>query len=199
VTLNLHPPFRRARPEDARAIAELIDLAGKGIPSLLWADETVEGETPLDVGARLAGRTGYALCYENAIVAEHDARVSALLLGCVDNTEEIDLTDAPALVHPLVRLKRHAPGQWHLHALAVVPEQRRQGLGTRLLRIVDALAAEEGVTETSLTVAEGNHSARQLYEREGYRVIASEPMAPHPRVSLSGRWLLMARPVVPQG
>jgi ribosomal protein S18 acetylase RimI-like enzyme len=102
-------------------------------------------------------------------------------------------------VHPLIRLHRKAPGRWHVHALTVIPERRGQGLGTRLLRMADALAAEEGVTETSLTVAEQNQGACRLYDREGYRVVASEPVAPHPRIKLTGNWLLMTRPVVPQG
>lgn len=197
--LNLHAPFRRATPDDARAIAELIDYAGQGIPTLLWGDEAESGETPLDVGARLAARPGYALCYENAVIGEADGRVTSLLLGCLDNTEQTDFADAPEIVHPIVRLKLHAPRAWHVHALAVAPEYRRQELGTRLLRIVDALAADEGVTETSLTVAESNEGALRLYDREGYRVVASEPMVPDPRVKLTGNWLLMTRPVVPQG
>ena len=197
--LNLHAPFRRATPDDARAIAELVNMAGKGIPSLLWADEAAEGETPLDVGTRLAARTGYALCFESAVVGEQDGRITCMLLGCLDNTEETDLADAPEIVHPLIRLKRKAPEGWHVHALAVALEYRRQGLGTRLLRLVDALAADEGLIETSLTVAENNEIALRLYDREGYRVIASEPVVPHPRVSLTGNWLLMTRPVVPQG
>ena len=197
--IGLHPPFRRATPEDARAIAELVDCAGKSIPSLLWADEAVAGETPLDVGARLVARTGYALCFESAVVGEEGGRVTSLLLGCLDNTEETDLADAPEIVHPLIRLKRRAPKGWHVHALAVVPDHRRQGLGARLLRVADALAADEGLTETSLTVAESNEVARRLYDREGYRVVASEPVVPDPRVELTGNWLLMTRPVVPQG
>ena len=197
--LNLHPPFRRATPEDARAIAELIDVAGKGMPSLLWEDEAAEGETALEVGARLVGRSGYSLSFENAIVGDEGGRVTSLLLGCVDNTEATDLADASEIVHPLIRLHRRAPGRWHVHALAVVPESRGQGLGTRLLRIVDALAADEGVTETSLTVAESNEVARHLYDREGYREVAREAVVPHPRIGLTGHWLLMTRPVVPQG
>jgi len=197
--INLHPPFRRATPNDARAIAELIDIAGKGIPSLLWEDEAAEGETPLEVGARLVERSGYSLSYENAVVGEEGGRVTSLLLGCVDNTEATVLADAPEIAHPLIRLHRQAPGRWHVHALAVVPERRGRGLGTRLLRLVDALAADEGVTETSLTVAEQNQAACRLYDREGYRVVASEPVVSHPRIKLAGTWLLMTRPVVPQG
>jgi ribosomal protein S18 acetylase RimI-like enzyme len=197
--IGLHPPFRRATPEDARALAELIDCAGRGIPALLWAEEAEAGETPLDVGARLAARSGYALCYENAVVGEHDGRVTCLLLGCLEGHDDINLSDAPDIAQPIIRLKRHAPETWHVHALAVAPDHRGQGLGTRLLRIVDALAADEGVLETSLTVAESNEGAVRLYDREGYRVLASEPMARDPRVNLSGNWLLMTRPVVPQG
>jgi ribosomal protein S18 acetylase RimI-like enzyme len=197
--IGLHPPFRRATPEDARPIAELVDIAGKGMPSLLWEEEAAEGETPLEVGARLIQRSGYSLSFENAVVGEEGGRVTSLLLGCVDNTEATDLADAPEIVHPLIRLHRKAPGRWHVHALAVVPERRGQGLGTRLLRIVDALAADEGVTETSLTVAESNEVARHLYDREGYREVAREAVVPHPRIGLTGNWLLMTRPVVPQG
>ena len=197
--LGLHPPFRRATPGDARAIAELIDIAGKGMPSLLWEEEAEEGEAPLEVGARLVQRSGYSLSFENAVVGEDRGRVTSLLLGCVDNTEATDLADAPEMVHPLIRLHRRAPGRWHVHALAVMPERRGQGLGTRLLRLVDALAADEGVTETSLTVAEQNEAARRLYDREGFRVVASEPVAPHPRINLSGHWLLMTRPSCRRG
>jgi ribosomal protein S18 acetylase RimI-like enzyme len=197
--IGLHPPFRRATPEDARAIAELVDIAGKGMPSLIWEEEAAEGETPLEVGARLIQRSGYSLSFENAVVGEEGGRVTSLLLGCVDNTEATDLADAPEIVHPLIRLHRKAPGRWHVHALAVVPERRGHGLGTRLLRIVDALAADEGVTETSLTVAESNEVARHLYDREGYREVAREAVVPHPRIGLTGNWLLMTRPVVPQG
>jgi ribosomal protein S18 acetylase RimI-like enzyme len=194
--LNLHPPFRRATPADARAIAELIDVAGKGIPSLLWEDEAAEGETPLDVGTRLIGRSGYSLSFENAVVGEDGTRITSLLLGCVDNTDATDLADAPEIVHPLIRLHRHAPRRWHVHALAVRPEYRRHELGTRLLRITDALAFDDGLTETSLTVAENNEGARRLYDREGYREVAREPVVPHSRLNVTGNWLLMTRPVV---
>jgi ribosomal protein S18 acetylase RimI-like enzyme len=197
--IGLHPPFRRATRDDARVIAELVDVAGKGIPGLLWEDEAAEGETPLDVGARLVARSGYSLSFENAVVGEEGGRVTSLLLGCVDNTEATDLADAPEIAHPLIRLHRKAPGRWHVHALAVVPECRGQGIGTRLLRMADALAAEEGVTETSLSVAEQNEAACRLYDREGYRAVASEPVVTHPRIKLAGNWLLMTRPVVPQG
>ena len=35
--IELDPPYRRATPEDAGALAELINFAGEGLPLYLWA------------------------------------------------------------------------------------------------------------------------------------------------------------------
>ena len=34
--IQLKPPFRRATPDDAHTLAELVDFAGEGMPSYLW-------------------------------------------------------------------------------------------------------------------------------------------------------------------
>jgi ribosomal protein S18 acetylase RimI-like enzyme len=197
--LLLHAPFRRARPEDARAVAELIDMAGGGVRSLLWEAEAAEGEGPLDVGARLVAQPAGHLSFANAVVGDEGGRVTCVLFGYRSEIELSDLADAPDILHPVIRLAAQAPDTWHVDSVAVAPPFRRRGLGTRLLRIADALAAEEGLTQTSLIVAEANEGARRLYEREGYRCVAREPSAPHPRLPARGDWLLMTRPVVPQG
>jgi GNAT superfamily N-acetyltransferase len=50
----------------------------------------------------------------------------------------------------------------------VVPERRREGIGTQLAQAAEQLAAERGHTRCSLSVGEANHAARRLYERLGY-------------------------------
>ena len=54
--VQLAPPFRRATPDDAHALAELIDFAGEGLPSYLWARMAEPGEGVWDVGRRRARR-----------------------------------------------------------------------------------------------------------------------------------------------
>ena len=182
--------------EDARAIAELIDHAGEGIPSLLWESAAQPGETALDVGERRAARTGVTFCYENAVVGESNGGVICMLLGYpIDNTDPGDLSDVPEIVHPPIRLECKAPGTWYINAIAVRPAHRGRGLGKQLLAIADACAIEAGRTATSLIVAESNTGARHLYERAGFRVVASEPIVAHPRLPMRGQWLLMTRPV----
>ncbi len=48
----LEPPFFAATPDDADALAQLIDMAGEGLPHYLWARMAGPGETAWDVGRR---------------------------------------------------------------------------------------------------------------------------------------------------
>lgn len=55
--------------------------------------------------------------------------------------------------------------------VAVTPESRGRGLGTRLLRRFMADAARRGARKVYLEVRESNAAARALYERHGFRVV----------------------------
>jgi hypothetical protein len=54
--IDLQPPFRWARAEDARDLARLIDRAGEGIPMYLWSRAAEPGQDPLEVGTARAAR-----------------------------------------------------------------------------------------------------------------------------------------------
>jgi ribosomal-protein-alanine N-acetyltransferase len=58
----------------------------------------------------------------------------------------------------------------HINNLAVVPQYRRQGVATALLRRVMDEAARFGIRRTMLEVRRSNAAARQLYERFGFVV-----------------------------
>jgi len=64
------PVLRKAIPADALALAELMDQAGEGIPSWLWAQDAEDGETALDVGMARARRSEGSFSYPNASVLE---------------------------------------------------------------------------------------------------------------------------------
>jgi ribosomal protein S18 acetylase RimI-like enzyme len=63
----------------------------------------------------------------------------------------------------------------YLYAFRVRPEFRSQGLGGRMMQVVDADLRRRGFHWVTLNVARDNRRARQLYERAGYRVVAPEP------------------------
>lgn len=56
-----------------------------------------------------------------------------------------------------------------IESLAVLPEARGQGVGTRLLEALEAELDRRGVRDVVLGVLPGNAAAVRLYERRGYR------------------------------
>jgi ribosomal protein S18 acetylase RimI-like enzyme len=60
-----------------------------------------------------------------------------------------------------------ARGLINVHDLAVLPSWRRQGIGTRLLEVVEALARRRGYCKVNLEVRVDN-PAQRLYRRLGY-------------------------------
>ena len=77
---NLIAETRAATPEDAAALAELIDLAGEGLPLYLWERMAEPGETAWDVGRRRARRESGAFSYRNAVVAERHGKTAGCLV-----------------------------------------------------------------------------------------------------------------------
>jgi ribosomal protein S18 acetylase RimI-like enzyme len=191
-------PLRRATREDCRRVAELMELAGEGIPTYLWSLSAKDEQRPIDVGAERAAREDGNFSYRNAAVAEENGEVAALLLAYrLPEAEEIvDLDGLPELLRPLVEMELLVPGTFYVNALATLPEHRGRGLGSRLLDAANALAAEAGCDELSLEVFEQNEGAVRLYERHGYRIVARRPVVPHPCYPYDGDAVLMTRSVV---
>lgn len=66
----------------------------------------------------------------------------------------------------------HKPerGELRVDGIAVSPEARGMGIGTRLLEEVATIAREDGFRWVRLDVVDVNPRAQALYERVGYRV-----------------------------
>lgn len=63
----------------------------------------------------------------------------------------------------------------YIYGFRIRPDFRGKGIGSRLLKSVEADLENRGFERISLNVARENEDARRLYEREGYRVVAPEP------------------------
>ncbi len=72
-------------------------------------------------------------------------------------------------------LARAAANEVEVLTLAVVPEARLQGVGTRLLAAAMALAGSRGARTAFLEVSDGNTAARALYERAGFTPVGRRP------------------------
>jgi ribosomal protein S18 acetylase RimI-like enzyme len=70
---------------------------------------------------------------------------------------------------------RPIPYTGYLYSFRVKPEFRNQGIGGSLIRTAEEILVDRAFQRVLIGVAKINDSARRLYERFGYEVIAEDP------------------------
>ena len=193
--IKLHPPFRPATLEDAPAMAELVNMAGEGLPLNLWTQLAEPGESPWDVGRERARRESGGFSYRNTVVREEDGAVCACLIGypIADEPDPTVYDDMPDISLPLQQLEDMACGTWYVNVLAAYPEYRGKGYGTEFLALAERIALETGRKGLSVIVADTNLGARRLYERCGYREHAKRPMIKEGWQGPATAWILLLK------
>jgi ribosomal protein S18 acetylase RimI-like enzyme len=188
------PMFRPATIDDANVLAELINYAGEGMPLYLWSQMAEPGEAAWDVGRRRAAREERSFSYRNATIIEHDGQCAGCLIGyeIPDNPEAIP-SDMPAIFVPLQELENLAPGTWYINVLAVRPQFRSQGLGTKLLALAEETAQNLGKRGMSVIVSDANLGAHRLYKRLGYDERARRRMVKENWENEGRSWVLLTK------
>ncbi|MGH6912175.1 MAG: GNAT family N-acetyltransferase, partial [Geminicoccales bacterium] len=154
-----------------------------------------QGEHPglslLEIGERRYQRENTAFSYQNCLVAERAGAVIGMAHAFV-----IEPAPKPAgtgepdpVLRPYGELE--VPGSLYISAIAMLPAERGQGVGTRMLADLRARARKLGARQLSLLCFAGNAGALRLYEREGFRVIDRRQVVPHPLIHHGGEVLLM--------
>ena len=59
----------------------------------------------------------------------------------------------------------------HIITLNVAPNYRHKGIATKLLREIETLLKQRGISECRLEVREDNHAAIKLYHKLGYQTM----------------------------
>lgn len=195
----IEPPYRPATRDDAAALAELVNMAGEGMPLYVWRRLAGPDQDPWEIGRQRAARETGSFSYRNAIVRELDGHVVAALVGygLDDDPTPSDLAGMPAMFVPLQQLEDAAPGTWYINVLATYPEFRGRGYGAELLEIAERLAQEQGKRGLSLVVADGNPGAIRLYERAGFAENARRAIVKDDWNCAGSNWILMTKPLRP--
>jgi ribosomal protein S18 acetylase RimI-like enzyme len=188
-------PFRRATPDDAAALADLVNMAGEGLPLYIWRGLAEAEEDPWLVGRQRAARESGAFSYRNAIVLEEEGKVVACLVGyrLPDTPEPIDYGTMPQMFVPLQELENLAPATWYVNVLACYPRHRGKGHGTRFLELADRLALGAKCVGLSIIVSDANQGARRLYERHGYRMRGRRRIVKDDWENAGANWLLLVK------
>ncbi len=188
--------IRPATRDDCPAIAELFLIASDGLAQYIWRQCDTQALPLLEVGARRYAREGVAFSYQNCLIAEVDGVVAGMLHSFTMQPTPVtgpDVQPDPVL-QPYSEMEDY--GSLYISALAVYPEYRSLGVGSRLLAEADARARQLGHRRLSLICFESNHQAMRLYRRLGYRERDRRAIVPHPCLRYQdGDAVLLVRPV----
>lgn len=188
------PRQRLAKPDDAAALALLVNMAGEGLPLHLWGRMAQPGQDPWDVGRERARRETGSFSYRNSIVIDDGGRVVAMLTGYpLGRVPEAIGADTPEMFVPLQELENLAPFTWYVNILATLPEERGKGYGRQLLVAADEIAFRLGLDGLSIIVSDANEGARRLYSRCGYERTAERPMVKEDWQNPGRNWILMIK------
>lgn len=191
--------LRSATIDDIPSLAPLVAMAVDGLFDALYQG-AILGVPTVKIIERRLHRTGTTKSYENCWVAAHQKKIVGGLNAYPIDAEAADPPnpllppDRHYLVEPFKHL--HAPGSFYLNTMAVIPEYRGHGVGTKLLSFARSHAQESGLRELSLIIFEQNTRAAALYDRFGFKVVKRRPAIAHELMRYSsGNLLLMTCPI----
>jgi ribosomal protein S18 acetylase RimI-like enzyme len=160
--------IRPASVDDAALLAEIFDISSDGMPRKVWAALAGTGQSIWEVAEARVKRDVGDFSYRRAWVLVDKSCIVGGFFGGVlpDKPAELAPEDDPAL-GPFQELQNIACGSWHLDALAVLPDHRRIGFGTKLIAEAISIARRSGCTELTLILMSNNQSAAALYAQTG--------------------------------
>lgn len=164
--------LRRAEKDDALALAQLINLAGEGLPLHIWSGMAEDGESVWDVGCCRARREEGGFSYRNATVAMAGREIAAALVGYPVGAEPTAIDrDTPPLFVPLIELENEVLCTWYVNVLATYDRFQGRGFGTALMQEAERQARASGLRRMSIIVTDGNARAARLYRTLGFREV----------------------------
>src|SRR5262245_1279368 len=186
--------FRPATIDDTDVLAELVNYAGEGMPLYLWGELAEPDQSARDVGRRRAAREEGSFSYRNATIVEHDGQCAGCLIGYEIPDQPTPIAaDTPGMFGPLLELENLAADTWYINVLAVSPQFRGRGLGTKLLDLAHKTARSLKKRGVSIITSDANTGARRLYERAGYGEIAIRPMVKENWENTGQNWVLLIK------
>jgi ribosomal protein S18 acetylase RimI-like enzyme len=190
----MSPPLRRATGLDAPQVAELVNMAGDGLPLYFWAQWARPNQSAWEVGRERVGRAIEGFAEREIVVYECDGKVAACLMGRPLGSAPAPPGDeALSILAPLLELQNMESGTWYIDVLATFPEYRARGFGAALLSVAEHLARERRMSRISLIVSDVNVMAQRLYGKSGYSAMARRPIVKENWKPDGKEWVLLAK------
>ncbi len=167
----------------ARIAADFVDRFDASREACWIAEARLPAALPTVLPANAAAPASGTVVASAAIAGAALADTSPQRLGCVFLVQARD--DTSGLPEP---------GVAQLRLLIVEPLARGTGLGTQLVAHCTAFARRAGYSTLRLWTQSNLLAARQLYQREGYRLLGTEPHHSFGRDLVGEIWEMPLRP-----
>ncbi len=188
--------FRPALPADAYALAELSILAGDGMYEFLL-EEMAPREMLAGLMARSMKQDAGGFSWRHCFVADDKGVVGMInaFPAAWLREEERDILppDRVQILDPIDQAQ-----DWEsflINGVAVRPQHRQQGIGTRLVEMAIEQARAGSFARLSANVWADNVAARALFESQGFAVQIRVEIPPHTGLAHVGGSLLMLRQI----
>ncbi len=182
--------IRPASKADCASIAKLYSISSDGVADYIWTKMAEPGEDIQEVGRKRYEREGTAFSFENCMIAESDGEIIGMMVAFPMYIDPDDEETDPVLT-PYSKLEED--NSYYICGVAMFPEHRGLGVGSKFLSLAEEHAEEKGFNKLSLIVFEQNADAKRLYDRLGYAEVAREAVVPHPLIHYTGDAVLMVK------
>ena len=196
--MSFKATFRAATRDDRYKIAELFRISSGGVAEYVWSTLAPHypGLTLLEIGARRYASEEGAFSHNNCTIAEHGEEVIGMM-HAYPMKDEPEQEEPKEPMDPVLESysRLEVPGSYYISGMAVFPDHRGKGVGTKMLRIAKEKARQNGCREVSLLVFKQNEGAVTLYERGGFRINGRAPVVPHELIHYTSEVLLITASV----
>ncbi|WP_292391537.1 GNAT family N-acetyltransferase [Methanosarcina sp. UBA5] len=175
--------IRRAKIEDANEASELICMAWEECAYVLAG--STNRTAVQEIIKKFYKQPDNILSYQNIDVAEGRNGIAGLVLSfpsdyfprlkklLVENLPKYyksNAADFQRKVIPMLETKEAESGEYYIDSIAVYPQYRACGIGSKLLKVATLKSHKLGIYKTSLIVKPENKEALKLYKKNGYSV-----------------------------
>ena len=183
--------FRPAEKADCLTIASLYSISSDGVADYVWTKLAEPEEDILQVGKRRYERENTFFSYQNCTLATVENTIMGMLVAFPMFVDENAEPEEDPVLAPYSKLEEN--NSYYICGIALFPEYRNQGVGTKLMELAETHAHAKGLKKLSLIVFEHNAGAKRLYDRLGYQEVTREAIVSHALIHYTGDAILMVK------
>jgi len=191
--------YRDGRVDDCAKLAEFVNIASDGVVEFLFHD-LIPDQTPVQIMAHNLAQDRDHHTFRDAVVAQTERKIIGMSLSYPSHFHRIssgmrNFLPADRLKHVENIFNSGVENSLYLDTLCVDQKFRGQGIGAKLITLVQQKAAERRINALSLIVLADNTGAQRLYQRHGFAIVHHIELESHKLIPHEGGAYLMKCPL----